>query len=166
MSESWCSPEPSTKQALRAPFFRTRIRAPGEFFFGEAFGGFFLSAVVENDVAEAVHAFDAGDVRLLIGIDVVDLEVRGEVLVAVQHVAGAFVGIGLIEVINLDRLLEIADDLLRLIGEGEPLVRGDVHGLVVIFGEPVGGEDHGEDDQNIDGDVGAVLGLPGFNPFS
>ena len=96
-----------------------------------AFGGFFLRAVIDDDVAHGAGAFDAGDIGLLVGIDVLDFDLRGEIPVAIEHVARAIVGVALVEVVDVDVVLQIAGDFLRLVGERELLVGGDVDGLVV-----------------------------------
>ena len=140
--------------------FEDADESSGELFFGERFGLFFFIAGVQNDVAKRLHAFEAGDIRLLVRIDIIHFEVRRQIGVAIKRIAGPVIGIGLVEEVDVDGGFEAADNFFGLVGEGVAFVGGGIDGLVVGLRQPVDRADNGQNHNHINDQIDAVAGLP------
>ena len=154
-----CSPLPVTKQALRSPDLQRADERAGDLFFGEALGFLRAEAAGHQDTDVAAEAGGFGLLRLLDGIDVIDVQLGGKGRIAVQQVARLREAAGVVEVGDVNVAVEALDHLDGLVGEAELLVGGGVVRLVVAVGQEIDRRQHGEDHDDVDGDVGGVLGL-------
>jgi hypothetical protein len=145
--------------------FQRADERTGDLFFAEGLGLFRAYAAIHQNTDVAAEAGGFGLLRPLDGIDVIDMQPGGKGRIAVQQVARLWEAAGFLEVENVDVALEARDHLDGLVGEAELLVGGGIPRLVVAVRQEVDGREDGQDDDDVDGYVSGVLGLPFLEPF-
>src|SRR5260370_10675601 len=108
-----------------------RDERTGDLLFGQALG--FVSPDPALDVNRAIgpDARSLGELRFLVRIYISHMQFGGEVVIPVQQVARPSKFGRLIEVSDVDVVLETLDDLRRLFGQTEPLVRRSIKRVVI-----------------------------------
>src|SRR5579859_4618999 len=142
--------------------FQVADKSTGDTFLGHAFGFLLVRAHADNSGTVVLDSGFTRELRILVGVHVLDMDLVGEVGVEVQLVAGGLKARGLIEVGDGGVLLEALDNLYSLVGEAVALVGSGVIGFFVATGQHIGGGDDSNHDREIGGGIGRIAGLTRF----
>src|SRR5579884_1324231 len=105
--------------------------------FCKRFGLFAARADLDESRPGEAHAVAARDGRVLQIIDVLDMNLRREILVSVKNPFRLIEVTGLVYVGDGRVLFQTFDDFLRFLRKCKPLVTGGVEALVVAVSQPV-----------------------------
>ena len=126
-----CSPLPPTTHTVRSPPFRARTIAPVMPSSLKVLASSFFAPIRIDCRAVVRDTGCARQLRLLEAVDILDVNFGRKVRVAIQQVFAGLHAARLVEIVNGDVLLQVADDLLGLIGKREALVGGRVVAILL-----------------------------------
>src|SRR5690349_19414422 len=109
-----------------------------------------------------MHARRDGFLRILVRIDVLDVNLGGSVGVLLELVFGSAETRALAVIGDGSGLLEFADDFQRLVGKTVALVGSGIVRAVVAVRENVADGENAKHNDDVDGREADVFGLAGF----
>ena len=116
--------------------------------------------VVEDDRAVLLHLVLLRDGRLLVGIDVFDVDLLRRVLILLQSILETLDLVFLLERQHLERRVKLRDDVAALIREAELFVGGQIPSLVLARTDVVDGDENGQHHEHADAGERPVSRLP------
>jgi hypothetical protein len=119
--------------------------------------------VADDDLAVVAHLVLRGDRRVPVDVDQLQLDLLRQARVLLQQVAEGVDADRLIrrrqKAHDLDRRIELRDDVAALVGQAELLVLGEVPALVLALADVVHGDQDAEHDHHAGGGERAVARL-------